>query len=63
MDVLALRDRLGGEADHLAVPADRLALPAGPPGDLVAGPDVALHLDPLAVVVEDRPGREWGPWR
>ena len=53
MDVLALRDRLRGEPDDLAVSADRLALGAGTAGDLVARPDVALELDPLPGVVQD----------
>ena len=56
MDVVATRDRLRGEADHLAVAADRLSLAAGAPGDLVAGTDVAQHLEALALVVQDRPG-------
>ena len=47
VDVLALLDRLRGEADDLTVAADRLSLGAGSAGDLVAGPDVAHHLETL----------------
>src|SRR5262249_41045481 len=58
--VLAGRDVLGGEADHLAVSAYGVAPLDRTTGDLMAGFDVLLGFDLGAAVGEHRPPVEGG---
>ena len=60
VDMIAHVDLRGREADDLAVAPDGLADPRRTPCDLVTGPDVLTNLDPAAVVLDDRSGRDVG---
>src|SRR5262249_11676101 len=55
VDVGAGRDVLAGEADDLAVLADRLAHPNGAKGELVSQADAARQLEGAAVELDFQP--------
>jgi hypothetical protein len=58
VDVITRSDIGGGEADGLAVAAHRLAGPASPSRNLVAGLDVLPHLDAPLPILEDGARRD-----